>query len=307
MDKQNLPVKKQDDASLAQEKIRGMLANPSVKSRFDDMLGKKAAGFVSSILSAVASNKELGKCDPRSVVSSAAIAASMDLPINASLGFAHIVPYKGVAQFQMGWRGYLQLAMRSGQYKTINATPVYQGQIETINPFTGDIVFAKLSPPSQTIVGYMLYFKLVNGFEKYFYMTKEECEAHGKRYSASFKKGFGQWKDNFDAMALKTVIKLGLSKYGILSLDMQRASSSESIPSPARSLIDDMSQEAEFDQASRQVDEVHADTMPDYETQSQEVAEEAPAGIRDETGADAVERAGEARAQRKGARDHQGR
>lgn len=203
-------------------RVKSLLATPSIKDRFNQVLGTKSAAFMSSIISAVSSNKQLATCDPMSVIASAAVAASMDLPINPSLGFAHIVGYGGVAQFQMGWKGFVQLAMRTGQYKTINATEVYEGQITDHNPFTGKMTFNN-EKTSDKIIGYLLYFELVNGFEKYFYMTKDACEKHGKRYSQSYKKGFGQWKDNFDAMALKTVVKLGLSKYGILSTDMAKA------------------------------------------------------------------------------------
>jgi recombination protein RecT len=157
-----------------------------------------------------------------SVITSAMIAASMDLPINPSLGFAHIVPYGGVAQFQIGWKGVIQLALRSGKYETINLAKIKEGQIRSRNSFTGDIDFQEDST-SEKVVGYLLYFKLVNGYRKFFYMTAEECEAHGKRYSATYKKGFGRWQEDFEAMALKTVAKLGLSKYGLLSVEMQKA------------------------------------------------------------------------------------
>lgn len=203
-------------------KVKTFLDEPSVRKRFEEMLGKRAPAFISSIISAVSSNAALAKCEPMSVVSSAAVAAAMDLPINSSLGFAHIVPYNNVAQFQMGWKGFVQLAMRSGQYKTINAIEVLEGQIKHLNPFTGEMEFVT-EATSEKIVGYLLYFKLLNGYEKYFYMTRPDVDAHGKKYSASYKKGFGMWKDDFDAMALKTVVKLGLSKYGILSVDMQQA------------------------------------------------------------------------------------
>lgn len=204
------------------ERIKTLAQTDQIKRRFEDMLGKRAPAFISSVISAVSANQSLSECEPMSVFSSAAVAASMDLPINPSLGFAHIVPYKGVAQFQIGWKGFIQLAMRTAQYKTINAAVIYEGQIKDENPFTGEMEFQK-ERASDKIVGYLLYFKLLNGFEKYFYMTKQECEAHGKKYSATFKKNFGGWVDDFDAMALKTVVKMGLSKYGYLSIDMQKA------------------------------------------------------------------------------------
>jgi len=209
-------------ALSTRKELSTVLHTPAVRTRFDEMLGKRSAAFISSIISAVNSNQYLRDCEPMSVVSAAAVAASMDLPINPSLGFAHIVPYDGSAQFQIGWKGFVQLAMRSGQYKTINITPVYEGQIKKHNPFTGEMEFDS-SVVSEKTAGYLLYFKLLNGYEKYFYMTKDQCLAHGKKYSRSFKKGKGVWVDDFDSMALKTVAKLGLSKYGILSVDMQRA------------------------------------------------------------------------------------
>jgi recombination protein RecT len=204
------------------ERIKNVLATKPVRSRFEEILGSRAQSFMSSIITAVSQNNQLAQCDPTSVISAAAIAATMDLPINPGLGFAHIVPYKDSAQFQIGWKGFVQLAMRSGKYKTINLTPVLEGQLREHNPFTGEMEFAA-EASSDKQIGYLLYFKLLNGYEKYFYMTREQCEAHAKRYSASYKKGFGMWKDDFEAMALKTVCKLGLSKYGILSVDMQKA------------------------------------------------------------------------------------
>lgn len=203
-------------------RIKFLITEESIKKRFEDVLGKRAPGFISSIISATNSNKALAECEPMSVIAAAMIAASMDLPINQSLGFAHIVPYKGVAQFQIGWKGFVQLAMRSGQYKTLNITPVLKGQIVNHNRFTGEMEFQEASTGPEQI-GYLLYFRLLNGYEKYFYMTRDEVTAHGKEYSASFKKGFGQWVENFEPMALKTVAKLGLSKYGVLSVEMQQA------------------------------------------------------------------------------------
>lgn len=209
-------------ALTPQARIKGLLDTEGMKKRFQEVLGARANGFMSSIVSAVTMNSSLADCEPMSVISSAMIAASLDLPINPSLGMAHIVPYKGVGTFQIGWKGFVQLALRSGQYKTINATPIYEGQIKRIDQFTGDIEFVQ-ERTSETIVGYLLYFKLLNGFEHFHYMTKAQAEAHGKKYSASYRQGKGKWVDEFDAMALKTVVKMGLSKYGILTIDLQTA------------------------------------------------------------------------------------
>lgn len=205
-----------------EDRLKSLMATPAIKSRFEEMLGKKSASFMSSIISAMNGNKALKSCEPMSVISAAAIAASMDLPISPSLGLAYIVPYGDQAQFQVGWKGYVQLALRSGQYRTINLTPVLDGQLKRYNQFTGDMEFQS-EATSQKQIGYLLYFRLINGYEKYFYMTAEQCHAHGKKYSKSFAKGYGNWADDFESMSLKTVCKLGLSKFGPMSLEMQKA------------------------------------------------------------------------------------
>lgn len=201
--------------------LKNMLAGESVKQRFKEILGQKAPGFISSILSVTNSNALLQKADPASIMNAAVIAATLDLPINGSLGFAYIVPYGGQAQFQIGYKGLVQLAMRSGQYKTINVSEVYEGEIKNVNRFTGEYEFGDKT--SDKVIGYMAYFKLINGFEKYFYMTREEAERHGKKYSQTFKRGTGLWSTEFDTMSKKTALKMLLSKFGILSIEMQRA------------------------------------------------------------------------------------
>lgn len=213
--------------------VKSLLSKDSYKKRFDELLGKKSVGFISSIIN-ISNGPSLAGVDPNSVVAGAVVAATMDLPIDPNLGFAYIVPYndkkKGkVAQFQMGYKGFIQLAQRSGQYKTINATPVYEGDIKRFNRFTGELEFNEENVDTSTVIGYLGYFKLINGFEKYLYMTKEELENHGLKYSQSYKsnnewtKKNSLWTTNFDAMATKTVLKLLLSKYGVLSIEMQTA------------------------------------------------------------------------------------
>ena len=201
--------------------LKSMLGSENVKARFKEILGVKAPGFISSILSVANSNSLLKRAEPQSIMNSAVIAATLDLPINPNLGFAYIVPYGNQAQFQMGYKGIIQLAMRSGQYKTINVVEVYEGEIKNVNRFTGEYEFGDRA--SDKVVGYMAFFKLTNGFEKFMYMTKEECEKHGKRYSQTFKSNKGLWVTDFDSMSKKTVLKLLLSKFGILSIEMQRA------------------------------------------------------------------------------------
>lgn len=201
--------------------LKSMLGNDNVKARFQEILGKKAPGFISSILSVANSNTLLQKADPKTVMNAAVIAATLDLPINPNLGFAYIVPYGNQGSFQLGYKGLIQLCMRSGQYSKIEVNEVYEGEIKIKNRFTGEYEFNE--PTSDKLVGVLAYFKLTNGFEKYLYMSKEECEAHGKKYSQTYKRGSGLWSTEFWAMAKKTCLKLLLSKYGILSIEMQRA------------------------------------------------------------------------------------
>ena len=199
----------------------------AVKSKFAEMLGKRAPAFITSVLQIVASNKLLSNADPNSIYQAAAVAATLDLPLNNNLGFAYIIPFNDrdngqVAQFQIGYRGLIQLSQRSGQFKTISATAIYEGQLIEQNPLTG-FKFDFTKKLSDKIIGYAAYMELLNGFEKTVYMSIEDLTKHGKQYSQTFKKGFGLWKDNFEAMAIKTVLKLMLSKYAPLSIDMQKA------------------------------------------------------------------------------------
>ena len=203
--------------------MKDFFQREDVVQKFQELLGKRASSFLTSVLSVVSQSELLAKADPKTVYMAALTSATLDLPINQNLGFAYIVPYKGQAQFQMGYKGFIQLALRSGQFLTISASPVYEGQLIEENPLTG-YVFDRKAKKSEVVVGYASYFKLLNWFEKTFYMTRAEIERHANNYSAQFKKSqSGLWKDKFDEMATKTVIKLLLSKFAPLSVEMQKA------------------------------------------------------------------------------------
>ncbi len=211
---------------------RNFFAQENIQSKFQELLGQKSKSFITSLLQVTSQNDMLKDADVKTVYTSAMMAATLDLPINNNLGFAYIVPFrnrkKGIveAQFQLGYKGFIQLAQRSGQFLTISAVPIYEGQIATNNPLTG-IVFNFDAKTSDKIIGYASYFKLINGFEKTLYMTKEQIESHARKYSQTFKNGYGVWKDQFDAMAEKTVLKLLLSKYAPLSTEMQKSMESD--------------------------------------------------------------------------------
>lgn len=199
--------------------VERLVKTDAVQRRFQELLGDKAAGFMSSIINVTNSNTALAKCEPQSVLASAAVAAALDLPIDPNLGFSYVVPYGNRAQFQLGYKGYIQLAMRTGAYKTINVCEVYEGELLVIDRFRGHYEFGERT--SDKVVGYIAYYSLLNGFEKFLYMSMEEVEAHAKRYSKTYSSSRGVWKTNFDEMAQKTVLKRLLSKYGILSIEMQ--------------------------------------------------------------------------------------
>lgn len=199
--------------------IENWVESDNVKKKFQEVLDKGAGAFVTSLLSLVKSTPQLAAADPKTILSAAMTAATLKLPISPNLGFAYIIPYGKEAQFQMGYKGYIQLAMRTGQYKTINAAVVYEGQIEDIDFVTGEIIRGKKK--SDKVVGYVAYFELINGFSKTIYMTTEDMLRHAQTFSKSFSRSSSVWKTNFDAMGLKTVIKQLISKYGIMSIDMQ--------------------------------------------------------------------------------------
>ena len=207
------------------QSLQQMLNSDTIKRRFESLLDTSAPSFISSVLTIFRSNSKLQDCSPSSILSAAGMAAALKLPLNPSLGFAHIVPYKSQAQFQVGARGYVQLAMRSGQYRTLHSGSVREGQIKEIDFLTGEIIRGEKI--SDEIVGYVAYMELLNGFKKSLYMTVEELTAHAEKYSQSYAydlrsgRKSSVWSTNFDAMAKKTVLKHLLSHYGIISLDQQ--------------------------------------------------------------------------------------
>lgn len=239
--------------------LKGILKADSVQEQFRNALGKNSSAFVASVIDLYNTDKNLQECNPTQVVMEALKAAVLKLPISRALGCAYVVAYKNKKKitdpqtgldkwvkvpeptFQLGYRGYIQLAMRTNQYRTINADAVYEGELRKVNKLTGEIAFDG-EKTSDKVVGYFCYFELLNGFSKTLYMTVNQMAVHAKRYS----KGLGSdvtveqlenlaklpvapdsksvgWMGNFHGMAYKTVIRLLLSKYGYLSIEMQQA------------------------------------------------------------------------------------
>lgn len=212
--------------------VKGFFNSEIAQQKLQELVGKNASSFATSVLQVVNSNDMLAKSDPATVFTAACMAATLNLPINNSLGFAYIVPFNNrkagrvEAQFQLGYKGFVQLAQRTGQFKRINACPIYDGDTEE-SIYERLTAFLPKQPSSNNKIGYVAYFSLINGFEAHLSMTMQEIEAHAKKYSQSYKSGYGIWKDNFDAMAQKTVIKLLLSKQAPLSIDTPLAQAVE--------------------------------------------------------------------------------
>lgn len=208
------------------DRLKRVLDADSIQKQFQNALRENAGAFVTSIIDLYSSDGYLQQCNPDDVVRECLKAATLKLPINKQLGFAYVVPYKGKATFQIGYKGYIQLAMRSGQYRYLNAGILYEGMDIKQDYLRGSIEISG-EPTSNKVLGYFAHMELLNGFSKTLYMTHAEVTAHGKRFSPSFSHQNSIWKSNFDAMATKTVLRLLLSKYGIMSTEMVSALTSE--------------------------------------------------------------------------------
>lgn len=236
--------------------LKSVISAPSVQDQFKNALGEHKDAFIASLIDLYTGDKALQTCKPAALVAEALRAATLRLPLNKALGFAYIVTFNNSVKdehgqwhkvptptFVPGYRGYIQLAMRTGQYKTINSDKVYEGELRKVNKLTGEIAFDG-EKTSDKVVGYFCYFELLNGFNKTLYMSVEEMAKYAKKYSPSVKrdttvqqliekanndvvsKSVG-WEGNFNDMALKTVIRQLLSKYGYLSVEMQGAMSKD--------------------------------------------------------------------------------
>ena len=207
-------------------KLKATLNAPSVKLKFEEMLGKRAPQFITSISSVVNNNALLQKADVNSVVMGAAIAASMDLPLNPNLGYAALVPFNSkdgcFAQLQVMTKGWVELFLRSGQCQSIINEVVYEGQLVKKNRFTGEYVFDEDAKKSDKVIGVMAYFRLTNGYEKFEYMTIEEVKEHAQKFSKTYRKGAGIWKEHFLEMAKKSVLKRLITKWAPKSIEMQQ-------------------------------------------------------------------------------------
>ncbi len=197
-------------------KLKEFMRSDEIRFRFSEIVGNNnTAGYISSVLIAVSENITLQTCTPGSIISAALRAATMGLSVEPSIGQAYLVPFKDKATLVVGWKGIYHMAIRTGEYRYLELHHVYEGETVTQDRMTGIHRFEG-GKKSDRVIGYLLYFKLMNGFEKTFYMTVEECLSHGKMYSKTFNRDDSIWKKNPDAMCRKTVMRLGLTRWGYL-------------------------------------------------------------------------------------------
>jgi len=213
------------------------LDRDGMRKRFDELLGKRSAQFVSSIVSLVNADKNMQMAfyeAPMTVIQSALKAATFDLPIDQNLGYAYIVPFKNYkrdtgrkvmeATFILGWKGMHQLALRTGAYKTINVVDIREGELKRYNRLTEeveiDFIVDEDERDSKPVVGYVGYYRLVNGAEKTIYMSKKAIEQHERKFRKGENMGKG-WRDDWDAMARKTVYRQLIGKWGVMSINYQ--------------------------------------------------------------------------------------
>lgn len=207
--------------STQRKPLKALISEESTKKRIAEILGSRAPQFAAALVQVVNASKRLQNCDPASVMGAAITAACLDLSFDPNLGEAALVPFGDQCQFQLMYKGLIQLAQRSGQYKRLGWKVVYDGELVKWDELTGELEVNAARRKSDSVVGFASKFALLNGFERGAYWTVEEIHAHAKRYSQAYKRGDGPWKDDFEAMSLKTVLKDLVGHWGPKSIQMQ--------------------------------------------------------------------------------------
>lgn len=229
-------------AKNQKQTFSAFLATDAMKKKVNEMVGgEKGQQFVTAIISAVSANPQLAECDNASIVSAALVGQALNLSPSPQLGQFYIVPFNDskrgckVAQFQIGYKGYIQLAIRSGQYKKLNVLAIKKGELKKYDPLNEEIEVELIENEEdrekEETIGYYAMFEYLNGFRKTLYWSKEKMEAHALKYSMGYraKKGYTFWEKDFDGMAYKTMLRQLISKWGIMSIDltMQKALESD--------------------------------------------------------------------------------
>lgn len=203
-------------------KMKQILRTPAMQDLINNTLKDKAEMFTASILEVFGADGYLQKCDPAAVVKECMKAATLNLPLSKALGFAWVVPFKGEPQFQIGWKGYVQLAQRTGQYKYINAGPVYEGELRKVSKLTGELDIEG-EATSDKVIGFFAHIELTNGYSKSLYWSVEKMRNHAIKYSQQSKKAgklAGVWASDFEPMGTKTILATLIRRYGIMSTEM---------------------------------------------------------------------------------------
>ncbi|MFV0627008.1 MAG: recombinase RecT [Alphaproteobacteria bacterium] len=231
-------VANQNKNSLVQKKatFSTFLTGEGVKAKINEVIGgKDGQRFITSVISAVSTNPAIAECDHGTVLSAAMLGEALKLSPSPQLGQYYFVPFKDnklgrtVAQFQLGYKGYIQLAIRSGQYKKLNVIAIKEGELIKYDPLNEEIEVKLIDDEeareNATTIGYYAMFEYMNGFRKTMYWSKAKMEAHALKYSMGYKakKGYTFWEKDFDGMAFKTMLRQLISKWGIMSVDMQKA------------------------------------------------------------------------------------
>lgn len=259
------------------KRFNACIASEQTQNYLQQVLHERKSSFVNNITALVSNSANLQECVPMSLVYAGLKATALDLPLDPNLGFAYVIPFKnnkkGVteAQFQIGYKGFIQLAIRSGQFLLINVTDIREGELKGEDILTGEMSFSRVPDrESKPVVGYAAFFKLTNGFSKTMYMTVGEVKAHAGRYSQTYSskneyiRKASKWATDFDAMAKKTVLKLLLSKYAPLSVEMQNAIQND------QAVIDDQGEAQYLDNPEEQHSAVE-DIQEAVETHKEEM------------------------------------
>lgn len=222
-----------NEIAVQKQGIASFMNSEEVHKNIVSVVGEnEAQKFISSLVSAVQTNPELQKCTNKSLLSVALLGHSLKLPQSPQLGMFYFVPYKikdetYEAQFQLSFKGYIQLAQRSGEYRKLNVTDVREGEFVSLNPLTEEIELKAetdfIKRNALPVIGYYANFELMNGYKKWLYWSVDQLREHGKRYSASFRKGWSSslWISDFDSMCRKTMLRQLISKWGVMSVDVQ--------------------------------------------------------------------------------------
>lgn len=273
----------------AKPKFTAIISSDGYKKMINNTLGNpaKAARFVTAITSAVSTNPALAECDAATIVSAGLLGEGLNLSPSPQLGQYYLVPFndrkngRRVAQFQLGYKGYIQLAIRSGQYKKLNVLPIKEGELVSFNPLEEEIEVHLIEDETERenaqTIGYYAMFEYTNGFKKAMYWSRQKMESHAEKYSMGYKahKGYTFWEKDFDAMACKTMLRQIISKWGIMSIEMQRAVESD------MGVISENGSVDYIDAPAAEHEEV-VDVQPEQPTQNEASFEDILGGASDE-------------------------